>query len=109
MSLQWNGAAIAARVAAASAEAIDEITEEAAQEAVRDRWWKARRGAEGLVSEVVTEPAKPQDDGTVSGKFGTTQRRGFYGLLLERKQPFLRPAADKTFPGLAGKIRERME
>jgi hypothetical protein len=96
--LKWNGPEILRLQEAKTIAAIDATTEEAARLAVTGRWWEAR-SAEGLVSEVKTQPARKVRS-TISGRFGTTQRRGFYGLFLEREQPFLRPAADEAFPNL---------
>jgi hypothetical protein len=79
------------------------ITEETAKGIVAGRWWESHSAA-GLVSRVVTEPAK-HDGVRIVGKVGTTHRYGFYGLFLEREQPFMRPVADETFPHLAERIR----
>lgn len=105
MSVKWRGAAIVAEIEARTKKAIDDTLEEAAEIAVRDKWWQARRGEEGLVSQVITEDARP-DGHTISGKFGSTRRQGFYGLFLERDQPWLRPAADEAFPHLKDRLRE---
>lgn len=103
--IKWHGKAIAAAVQARTISAIDATTEEAAELAVKDRWWRARRAEQGLVSEVVTEPAH-HEGGRIVGRFGSTQHRGFYGLFLELREPWLQPAADEAFPHLADRIRE---
>jgi hypothetical protein len=103
MSVVWNGKAIIAEVEARTRKAIDDITEETAKGIVAGRWWESHSAA-GLVSRVVTEPAK-HDGVRIVGKVGTTHRYGFYGLFLEREQPFMRPVADETFPHLAERIR----
>jgi hypothetical protein len=57
MTVVWNGKAIIAEVEARTRKAIDEITEETAKGIVAGRWWESHSAA-GLVSRVVTEPAK---------------------------------------------------
>lgn len=102
--LVWKGDEVLARVKRAIPEAIDETTQEAAEHAKSEHWWQSHGH---LVGEIVNEPA--QRHGTkVTGKFGSTQRRGFYGLFLEYREPFLRPAADATFHKLAGKIKRKI-
>jgi hypothetical protein len=101
----WRGKAITAAVVAASKAAIDETTEQAAEAARASHGWSNRTGQ--LEGEVVSEPAQRVGGETV-GKFGSTMRRGFYGLFLERRTPFLRPAADQTFRTLAGRIKRRL-
>lgn len=106
--LTWHGKAVVARVLAASLEAIDDVTEQAAQDAQQNHWWRSRRGQAGLEGEIVVEPASLVD-GRPTGRFGTGLRRdGFYGLFLEQREPFLRPAADRAFPTLAKRIRKRL-
>jgi hypothetical protein len=104
MALEWHGAAIGARVVAAELAAVDETTKASADEARGDHWWTARGGP--LERETISEPARPVAGGVV-GKFGTTRKRGFYGLFLELQQPFLRPIADRVFPSLAERLHER--
>lgn len=103
----WRGPQVAARVEAATKQAIDAITERAAEDAQANHWWQNRTGE--LESNIIAEPAERRADGRVVGRFGTSLRReGFYGLFLERRQPFLRPAADRNFPALPLEIRARM-
>lgn len=104
MPLEWHGKEIAARALAAQLAAVSETTREAADDAAHDHWWQSRTGQ--LQSEVISEPAHPVPGG-VAGKFGTTRRRGFYGLFEELKRPFLRPAADRVFPTLQEKLHKR--
>lgn len=106
--VNWNGAALAQRVRKATIEAVDETTEAAAQSARSSHWWRARRGRRGLAGEIKTEAATVED-GKVVGAFGSTQRRGFHGLFHERRSPFLRPAADREFPGVSERIRKRLD
>jgi hypothetical protein len=100
---KWNGPEIARKLLEDAREAIDETTEEAARQAAASAPHRTGR----LAEETISEPAVIEGD-KARGKFGSTQRRGFYGLFLERRQPFLRPAADATFPTLARRIKGRM-
>lgn len=101
----WHGDEIAARIERATRAAIDETTAEAAEDAKGSHWWQVGHGQLG--GEIKSEPAE-RVGREVVGKFGTTQRRGFYGLFLERRTPFLRPAADRAFPELRKRIRRRL-
>lgn len=102
----WLGDRIALRLAAAAAEAINEATHAAAEDAASNHWWEAQRGSDGLQGQILSTPAKPEG-ARVVGKFGSSIRKaGFYGLFLERRQPFLRPAADRHFPKLPLLIRK---
>lgn len=103
--LNWKGPQVLASVQRATVAAVDETTKEAAQGASASHWWQSRSGL--LEANIESEPAERKGR-RVSGKFGTTQRQGFYGLFLERRTPFLRPAADRVFPHLAGLIRRRL-
>jgi len=109
-TLVWNGPAVLARVAEAARVSIDETLQAADADASASHWWQNRTG--NLESDIVTEDAKIVGP-IVSGRFGTTHggkgvRSGFYGLFLEYRTPFLRPAADRNFPKLAAKIRARL-
>jgi len=101
----WRGPAILRAVQAATSAAIDETTEAAAQAAKASHSWANRSGQ--LEGEIENESAMRVGQETV-GKFGSTQRRGFYGLFHERRSPFLRPAADLIFPRLASRIKRRL-
>jgi len=101
--VDWRGQQIVDRLLEAAREAIDEIMGEDVQQAASAAPHRTGR----LAEEIVSEPAVI-DGGKVRGKFGSTQRRGFYGLFLERQRPFLRPAADVLFPTLARRIKERL-
>jgi hypothetical protein len=103
--IRWNGAKVLAKVQDATAAAIDETTEDAARAAGASHWWRNRTGM--LDSRIVSEKAERRA-GRLVGKFGTTQGLGFYGLFLERRNPFLRPAADAVFPSLAARIRGKL-
>lgn len=104
--IDWNGDAVIERVRKAAVTAVNETVDEAADDARVSHWWRNRTGQ--LEEELVSEHAKP-GDANPTAKFGTTQRRGFYGLFHEYQTPFLRPAADRHFGGLASKIRRRLE
>lgn len=105
--IEWLGGILTARIEAAAMAAIDEATHAAADDAKDSHWWQARRGSDGLEGQIIAEPAKPEP-GRVVGRFGATLRRdGFYGLFLELREPFLRPAADRHFPTLPALIRGR--
>lgn len=105
MIVRWNGDDVVDKVAKAAAEAVDETTAAAAAAAKSSHWWRSRSGT--LERQTVTEPATVDRDDVV-GKFGTTERLGFYGLILERRRPFLRPAADREFPKLAERIERKV-
>jgi hypothetical protein len=102
---------VIARMREAVRAAIDDVTEAAAADASMAHWWVNRTGM--LESRIVSEDAR-HIGGHVTGRFGTTSKLGFYGLFHEEgtvhefARPFLRPAADRTFPTLAARIRERL-
>jgi hypothetical protein len=102
---RWYGSEIASRVLAASLDAIDEVTADAAAEAKQQHSWEDRAGR--LERETISEAASVTREGA-AGRFGTTERMGFYGLFLEYKHPFLRPVADRVFPTLPQRLREKL-
>lgn len=104
--LDWRGDRVLAQVSRAIKDAIDETTKDAAEDAKDSHWWQSRSG--NLESEIVTWPAQRTGGAQWTGKFGTTKGAGFYGLFLERRTPFLRPAADRNFPKLAKAIKRRI-
>lgn len=103
---EWNGPEIAAKVKRASIDAIDELTERMDEDASGSHWWQSRTGR--LESQIITEKAVATPTGA-KGRFGTTEHQGFYGLILERRFPFLRPAFDRHARELAGAIRKRLD
>lgn len=109
--LTWNGERIVERLRLAARGAVDETVDEAADDARSSHVWLNRTMQ--LEDEIVSEHAS-RDERNPTGRFGTTSRRGFYGLFHEEgtvhefARPFLRPAADRTFWTLAGKIRRRL-
>jgi hypothetical protein len=111
VKFDWNGDTIVQRVAEAARMAIDETLDEADADASSSHWWRNRTG--NLEVNIVTERAR-RFGYHIRGRFGTTysgvkgHRSGFYGLFLEYRTPFLRPAADRAFPTLAAKIRRRL-
>lgn len=96
---EWRGPAVLRAVEKAVARAIDDTTEDAARLAEAS----APRRTGQLQSEIVSERAVVKA-GRITGRFGATKRRGFYGLFHERRRPFLRPAADVAFPRLRGRV-----
>lgn len=110
--LEWHGARLRSEVVEASRAAINETLKEADADASSSHSWMNR--TDQLEEEIVVEKATIVGDKVV-GRFGTTRRRGFYGLfhelgtMHEIARPFLRPAADRTFPTLAEKIRRRLQ
>lgn len=100
VKLDWKGAQVMAKAIHASQKGIDETTEAAASDAASNHWWRNQSGH--LEGEIQNEKAvivpRPK------GRFGITSK-GFYGFFLERKTPFMRPAADREFPKLAGRIK----
>jgi hypothetical protein len=107
MKLDWKGDDLKRKLDRIVPEAIDETTQEAAEHAQRSHWWQKRR-ARGLESEIVTQSAR-RIGGVWTGAFGATAGAGFYGLFLERKSPFLRPAADATFHNVITRIRRHLK
>lgn len=104
--LVWNGQRVLAEVRRATLAGINETLDDAVQDAKSNHWWTSSSGQ--LEAEIVKEDACVELGGRIRGKFGTTKGRGFYGLFLERRTPFLRPAADRTFPRLPRHIRRRL-
>jgi hypothetical protein len=110
--LTWNGDALIARVEEAAMAAIDDTTRATDDVATNAHWWRNRTGDYGE-RHIVTEQAVVEDD-RVRGRVGATYsgqkgvRSFFYALFLEYKLPWLRPAADITFPTLAERIRRRL-
>lgn len=110
--LDWDGERLLARVREATRQGINDTTAEAARVAQTGHWWNNRTG--NLERNVITERAH-RFGKRIVGRFGATYsgqkgvRSGFYGLFLEMKIPWLRPAADEVFPTLAANIRRRMK
>lgn len=106
-TLNWKGRAVETAVMTAAREAINETTEAAAEAAKRSHWWGRWSGRlEG--AEIKYEYARKTGPNRYTGKFGATRIRGFYGLILEHKTPFLRPAADQEFPKVTQRIKARI-
>jgi hypothetical protein len=91
----------------AAIDAVNETVDAAAQDAQSHHGWDARRGRRGLQGQVKVEPARVEN-GVIKARFGSTQVRGFYGLILERRHPWLRPAADRHFPDLSKRIADKL-
>lgn len=109
--LTWRGPELIERVRTASRMAVNDTLDAARDDAAVSHEWVNRNNQ--LEEEIVSEHADPGDHNP-SGLFGTTRRRGFYGLFHEEgtvheyARPFLRPAADRNFPSLAARIRRRL-
>jgi hypothetical protein len=105
------------KVLEATREGIDLTTQAAAEEAKGTTMELPLHEAAGYywfgttprVEDAVVVEAAQVSGSSVLGKFGSTTRRGEYALLLERMNPYLRPAADRTFTSLAENIRERLD
>lgn len=102
---KWYADELKKKVRVASVLAINDVTSDARDDAKESHNWRSQSGR--LEANIVNEPAQPTLTGA-RGRFGTTQRQGFYGLFMERRYPFLRPAADRNFTKIAGAIRERL-
>lgn len=99
----WLGDEVKARMVEKALAAVSLTTKAAADEARQNHWWSSRTG--NLEGNVISTPAVIEA-GLVKSKFGATLRReGFYGLFLERRIPWLRPAADRVFPTLKATLR----
>jgi hypothetical protein len=103
--IDWRGTYVLESVRRATQAAVDDTTKDAAAVAKASHWWAARTG--DLTGQIVNEPAR-RFGPKIRGRFGSTKTRGFYGLFLERRTPFLRPASDIVFRTLAGRIRRRL-
>ena len=110
--VEWKGDQIKRRVRAAATAAVNETVDAAADNARVSHEWVNRTGQ--LEEEIVAEHADAADPNPTAS-FGTTRRRGFFGLFHEEgtvhefARPFLRPAADRQFPSLAERIRRRLK
>jgi len=110
VTYDWRGDALFQRLRKAAAAAVEETVREAAAEALTSHEWVNRTGQ--LEEEIKVERAN-RSILRPSFRFGTTQRRGFYGYFHEEgtvhefARPFLRPAADIHFPSLLSKILKR--
>jgi hypothetical protein len=93
----WLGEEVMAKIVVATKESIDKTTEAAAKDAQESHWWQKRTG--NLERNTFAEPAQVSVvKGEIRGRFGSSMRaEGFYGLFLERREPWLRPAADRHF------------
>jgi hypothetical protein len=109
--LDWNGERVRARILEAARGAIDETLQAVDEDASNTHWWSNRTGY--LERKILTRRAVIVGN-RVFGKVGTTYsgvkgvRSAFYGLFLEYRNPWLRPAGDRQFPTLAARIRRRL-
>lgn len=110
--LEWNGDALIQEVEDAARDSVNDTVDAAADDARVSHEWVNRNMQ--LEDEIKTEHAAPGDPNP-SAKFGTTERRGFYGLfheigtVHEHERPFIRPAGDRHFPSLSDRIRRRLD
>lgn len=99
------------RIQAVARDEVNATVDAARDDAAASHVWVNRTGQ--LEEELVSEHADP-DAENPTARFGTTRRRGFYGYfheagtVREMATPFLRPAADRQFPGLKDRIEERL-
>lgn len=109
--LDWRGKEFVLQVRNAARLAVNETVDAARDDALASHEWVNRTGQ--LEEELISEHARPRSRNPL-GRFGTTRRRGFYGLFHEEgtvhefARPFLRPAAARQFPSLALRIRRRL-
>lgn len=109
-SLKVNADKAIARVRDVAREEVNATVDAARDDAAASHVWANRTGQ--LEEELVSEHS--DSDTSPSASFGTTRRRGFYGLFHEEgttkefATPFLRPAADRHFPTLKERIAERL-
>lgn len=124
MPLEWHGDDLVRRVRRAAAEALNETVDDARDDARVTHTWKddpephtlkdGRKVDTHLERQIATAhtPADGHSDELVAS-VGFTERDGFYGLFQEDGTehqhvfPALRPAADRHFPTLARRIREK--
>lgn len=110
VTTEWNGDKVVSRMERAVRSAVDETVDAARDDALATHTWVNRTGQ--LEEELISVHVDPADANPVAS-FGTTRRRGFYGYfheigtINEIARPFLRPAADRTFPGLKLRIARR--
>lgn len=110
-TVDWRGKQLIAEMRAAARVGVNETVDAARDDARVSHEWLNRTGR--LEEEIVSEHATPADPNPTA-RFGTTRRRGFYGLFHEEgtvheyERPFLRPAADRHFGELAARIKRRL-
>lgn len=110
VTTQWNGDKILGRMERAVRGAVNETVDDARDDALATHTWENRTGQ--LEEELISVHAVAGERNPTAS-FGTTKRRGFYGYfhevgtIREIARPFLRPAADRTFPGLKLRIARR--
>lgn len=107
--INWRGTEIADKVAAAAALAVDQTTANATNHAKQNHPWKNVTGT--LEGSLQMRPAIKEGDHLV-GQWGSFAVN--YAIYLElgtrymHPYPYLRPAADATYPDLARRIRENL-
>lgn len=134
-SLRWNGAALTRRMREAQIRGVNATMSDAAQHARRNHTWQNRQGRLEASINIVT-PAR-EDGSGVAGTWGSTDVRyarihelggvivpvraqalkfrlpdGSFRIVKSVRippRPYLRPAADATYPRLAANIRAAFE
>ena len=107
MALRWRGKQVTRQVRRAQREAVDATMAAAVIDAKRSHPWQNRTGtAEGSIQ--VAERAR-EIPGGVRGVWGSLRVRYFrfleFGTSVMEEMPTLRPAADRNYPDLAGRVR----
>ena len=95
--LTWRGEEVTDETILASARAIDSLLDDCVTAAVAEapfRTGKLRRG-------IRRRPARAVRDGAV-GRWGVY--RVPYAVIVERRDPFLVPVADRLYPLLAARV-----
>jgi hypothetical protein len=124
VSFDWNGDALIHRVEEASREAVNETVDAARDDAKATHTWKVdpeprrlRKGGRLINPDLESQIVSEHDDTpgrNPTAYFGYTKKKGFYGLfheegtVHEHEYPALRPAADRKFPTLAARIKEKL-
>jgi len=110
MRVRWFGAEILANAIRATVAAVDDTTADAVQHAKDSHPWHDETGR--LEERITSLPAETQGE-VVTGQWGV-QRGAPYAIDLEfgtskmAARPFLRPAADATYPELPGRIQRNL-
>ena len=99
----WHGDAQKKRIAKAVKGAIDETTILCVGEAVRTVH-KVTTVLQGSIDFI---PAEEEPNGDIAGEWGSKDVN--YAVYEEILHPYLRPAADKHYPGLTERIAKRLK
>jgi HK97 gp10 family phage protein len=106
--LDWRGAQVRAQLEIATIEGINETTEDCVQDAKANHPFTTRTGT--AVESIQRKPATASAT-KISGRYGGRKIRYFFYLEFGTSKmqafPTLRPAADRNYPKLVGRIRAR--